>query len=630
MNALVFYALSLSTFCALNAILALGMNLQFGQTGILNLAFFALVAVGAYMTGIATLPPSGAGTAFTYIGGFQLGFPLNVLFGMVSATAVAGVLGLIVFRNLRDDYLALAVFSFGLGLWNLVENAPGLFNGSSGLYGFAGPGADQLDPTVYQVLFLLICIVARGVGIARVERGVRRRDGEPAGDHGQPKVGGRAKAVRDDEIAFAALGKAPVRYKILAFSLGACAAGLAGGLFALYIGAWSPSSWQPLENLLVFAAVVVGGRGRPAGAVVGSILLLTIIAQGAQFLPVLFNRPDLVGNLQDVLVMVILLAFLWWRPEGLLPERVEKFRFGLRSKLTHVGGFAAAAASGGPLSQVVGRGAEAHIKTITNSVESSTDGLDSVRPDPLLRVDQVSLSFGGLRALDSASFEVNRGALVGLIGPNGAGKTTLLGVLAGSLRPDKGRVQFKGEDITGWPIHRVASLGLVRTFQTARVFGRLSLASNLMVAPSGQPGETLFGALLGLGQLGQRENFARAMDLVDNFGLNAVTDQAAGKFSGGQQRLTELARALMLRPQMILLDEPFAGVSPPNRHALARLLQDLVRSMGISVLIVEHNLGMLEAICDDVMVMERGRLLARGSLSALRENAEVGRAYVGL
>jgi ABC-type branched-subunit amino acid transport system ATPase component len=151
-----------------------------------------------------------------------------------------------------------------------------------------------------------------------------------------------------------------------------------------------------------------------------------------------------------------------------------------------------------------------------------------------------------------------------------------------------------------------------------------------MVAPSGQPGETLFGALLGLGQLGQRENFARAMDLVDNFGLNAVTDQAAGKFSGGQQRLTELARALMLRPQMILLDEPFAGVSPPNRHALARLLQDLVRSMGISVLIVEHNLGMLEAICDDVMVMERGRLLARGSLSALRENAEVGRAYVGL
>lgn len=627
MNALVFYALSLSTFCALNAILALGMNLQFGQTGILNLAFFALVAVGAYMTGIATLPPSGAGTAFTYIGGFQLGFPLNVLFGMVSATAVAGVLGLIVFRNLRDDYLALAVFSFGLGLWNLVENAPGLFNGSSGLYGFAGPGADQLDPTVYQVLFLLICIVALGL----VWGVMWRIDRAP--------LGRSLKAVRDDEIAFAALGKAPVRYKILAFSLGACAAGLAGGLFALYIGAWSPSSWQPLENLLVFAAVVVGGRGRPAGAVVGSILLLTIIAQGAQFLPVLFNRPDLVGNLQDVLVMVILLAFLWWRPEGLLPERVEKFRFGLRSKLTHVGGFAAAAASGGPLSQVVGRGAEAHIKTITNSVESppgkavagsSTDGLDSVRPDPLLRVDQVSLSFGGLRALDSASFEVNRGALVGLIGPNGAGKTTLLGVLAGSLRPDKGRVQFKGEDITGWPIHRVASLGLVRTFQTARVFGRLSLASNLMVAPSGQPGETLFGALLGLGQLGQRENFARAMDLVDNFGLNAVTDQAAGKFSGGQQRLTELARALMLRPQMILLDEPFAGVSPPNRHALARLLQDLVRSMGISVLIVEHNLGMLEAICDDVMVMERGRLLARGSLSALRENAEVGRAYVGL
>ena len=627
MNALVFYALSLSTFCALNAILALGMNLQFGQTGILNLAFFALVAVGAYMTGIATLPPSGAGTAFTYIGGFQLGFPLNVLFGMVSATAVAGVLGLIVFRNLRDDYLALAVFSFGLGLWNLVENAPGLFNGSSGLYGFAGPGADQLDPTVYQVLFLLICIVALGL----VWGVMWRIDRAP--------LGRSLKAVRDDEIAFAALGKAPVRYKILAFSLGACAAGLAGGLFALYIGAWSPSSWQPLENFLVFAAVVVGGRGRPAGAVVGSILLLPIIAQGAQFLPVLFNRPDLVGNLQDVLVMVILLAFLWWRPEGLLPERVEKFRFGLRSKLTHVGGFAAAAASGGPLSQVVGRGAEAHIKTITNSVESppgkavagsSTDGLDSVRPDPLLRVDQVSLSFGGLRALDSASFEVNRGALVGLIGPNGAGKTTLLGVLAGSLRPDKGRVQFKGEDITGWPIHRVASLGLVRTFQTARVFGRLSLASNLMVAPSGQPGETLFGALLGLGQLGQRENFARAMDLVDNFGLNAVTDQAAGKFSGGQQRLTELARALMLRPQMILLDEPFAGVSPPNRHALARLLQDLVRSMGISVLIVEHNLGMLEAICDDVMVMERGRLLARGSLSALRENAEVGRAYVGL
>jgi branched-chain amino acid transport system permease protein len=626
-NALVFYALSLSTFCALNAILALGMNLQFGQTGILNLAFFALVAVGAYMTGIATLPPSGAGTAVTYIGGFQLGFPLNVLFGMVSATVIAGVLGLVVFRNLRDDYLALAVFAFGLGLWNLVENAPSLFNGSSGLYGFAGPGADQLDPTVYQILFLLICIVALGL----VWGVMWRIDRAP--------LGRCLKAVRDDEVAFAALGKGPMRYKVLAFSLGACAAGLAGGLFALYIGAWSPSSWQPLENLLVFAAVVVGGRGRPAGAVVGSILLLTIIAQGAQFLPVLFNRPDLVGNLQDVLVMVILLAFLWWRPEGLLPERVEKFRFGLKSRLTSVRVPVLDAASDEAIPRGVSGGDDVQPMTTTDNVkllpakgiaEPSADGLGSHSQDPLLSVDKVSLSFGGLRALDSASFEIKRGALVGLIGPNGAGKTTLLGVLAGSLRPDNGRVQFNGKDITGWPIHRVASLGLVRTFQTARVFGRLSLASNLMVAPSGQRGETLFGALLGLGQTAQRENFADAMVLVDSFGMNAVTDQAAGKFSGGQQRLTELARAVMLRPQMILLDEPFAGVSPPNRHALARLLEDLVRSMGISVLIVEHNLGMLEAICDDVMVMERGRLLARGSLTALRQNAEVGRAYVGL
>lgn len=250
------------------------------------------------------------------------------------------------------------------------------------------------------------------------------------------------------------------------------------------------------------------------------------------------------------------------------------------------------------------------------------------KEDVLLRVEGLECRFGPIRAVDGVTFNVRRGQLVGLIGPNGAGKSTLIQVVSGAQRATRGSVHFKGRNITGYSLDRVAAAGLVRTFQAPRVFGRLSLLSNLMVAAPGQRGEHVVAALLGLGGQQQRVNLGVAQGILETLGMLGKENEYAGQLSGGQQRLAELGRVLMMRPAMILLDEPFAGVSPSARRALAEILVGLVRDQGITILMVEHSMAMVEAVCSDVLVMDHGQVLARGSLSELRRDPEVVKAYL--
>lgn len=252
-------------------------------------------------------------------------------------------------------------------------------------------------------------------------------------------------------------------------------------------------------------------------------------------------------------------------------------------------------------------------------------------PDTILDVEHISKHFGGLQAVVDCSFSVNREHITGLIGPNGAGKTTVLNLIAGELRPDTGRIMFEGADIAGLAPHEVARHGIARTFQLARELGQLTVMENLLMAPYPQRGEGLLQALWrGSAVKRQEEEIKmRARELLQLVGLYRLRNDLAGSLSGGQKKLLELARVMMTRPKLLLMDEPAAGVNPALMEQLLGHIRELRDTMGITVLIIEHNLGVIESLCEDVIVMATGTVLARGTMADLRGNAEVIEAYLG-
>lgn len=237
--------------------------------------------------------------------------------------------------------------------------------------------------------------------------------------------------------------------------------------------------------------------------------------------------------------------------------------------------------------------------------------------------------YGGVHAVDGCSFGVPSGQITGLIGPNGAGKSTAVSLLAGSIRPDGGRISLQGRDITGLPNWRRARLGLIRTFQVSRELAHMTVLDNLMMAVTPQPGESLWSALAGRSRWrrAEREMLTRAWGLLEQFGLAHMADEYAENLSGGQKRLLEMARAVMPEPQVLLLDEPVAGVNPRLINEIAGHIERL-RDEGMTILMVEHELNVVERLCDSVIVMAQGRVLDVGPMDRLRQNQAVVEAYL--
>lgn len=249
----------------------------------------------------------------------------------------------------------------------------------------------------------------------------------------------------------------------------------------------------------------------------------------------------------------------------------------------------------------------------------------------MIAVENIRKSFGGVAALDGCSLTIAAGSITGLIGPNGAGKSTLFEVIAGAKRPDSGTVTLDGSDITAVAEHERVPLGLVRTFQVPQEFPRLSVRENLMLVPSGQTGEHLFMAWLGRARIRAEEATiaAKVDDVLAFLSLDALADAPAGSLSGGQKKLLELGRTMMLDPKVVLLDEPGAGV---NRFLLAKLI-DAIRRLnterGYTFCIIEHDMDLVAELCDPVIVMADGRVLAQGTMAEVRADRRVRDAYFG-
>ena len=247
----------------------------------------------------------------------------------------------------------------------------------------------------------------------------------------------------------------------------------------------------------------------------------------------------------------------------------------------------------------------------------------------MLVATDVHRHFEGMRAVDGVSLAVPRGQITGLIGPNGAGKSTFMAVVAGTLPATSGGIVFDGDDITRWPAYRRARRGLVRTFQLPSEFARLTVLENLLVAAPRNRGDSLLGALLGprYWMPDEKRIVGEARSLLRRFGMSAKESDYAGSMSGGQKRLIEIMRALMLHPRCLLLDEPMSGVHPRVVEEIRGYLQDLRRD-GLTILMVEHELHLVEQLCDSVFVMAQGKLIGSGTMASLRRQREIVDAYL--
>ena len=248
----------------------------------------------------------------------------------------------------------------------------------------------------------------------------------------------------------------------------------------------------------------------------------------------------------------------------------------------------------------------------------------------LLEVTEVTKAFGGQRAVDGISFALRRGSITGLIGPNGAGKTTLFNCLSGALKPGSGRVELAGIDITGSGPERVFATGMARTFQIPRPFAAMSVLENVMLAPRAQLGERFWANWLQPRAVAAQEarTRAQAMHWLDFVGLAKLAHEPARVLSGGQRKLLELARVMAAQPQLVLLDEPAAGVNPALLALIVGRIEEL-NAQGVSFLIIEHNMELVSRLCHPVMVMAQGQMLAQGDAATVLNDPRVVEAYLG-
>jgi branched-chain amino acid transport system permease protein len=601
-----YYITTILVYAGVDAIACLGLSQQFGIAGVTNFGFIIFQAAGAYAAGVLSLPPESANVGFqTYIGGLSLPFPLPWIGAAVVGGLISVPFAAIVGKRLRGDFAAIGLLVTAVMFNLLVTNYKPLVNGAAGLSLVPSPllSAFSSQSSGYQWGYGAVAL-ALALGAYFL---VTRLTNSP--------YGRSLRAMRDNDSVADSLGKNLRSLRTSSLVVGGALAGLSGGVLVGFINLWDPQAWGYAETVVLFAAVIIGGLGNHRGAMLGAVVVPVAFEEATRYIPPVPGNPGLVPALQWVVIGLLIVGFLWFRPQGIVPERRRVILGNKPEPEIEAGDSAVAVRAAGALQDADSLPVRNRREPFTGEVILSCSGL--------------TRAFEGVVAVDNVTMTFGRGRLTGIIGPNGAGKSTTLAMLAGTLRPTAGTIAYRGADITSMPAYRRARAGLVRTFQLASEFKRLTVMENLLAAVPDQRGESFRGAMLGKRYWGAQETdaIARAEAMLERFGLINLADRYAGELSGGQRRLVEIMRALMAEPDVLLLDEPMAGVHPRLAHEIGMHLVALAGS-GMTVVMVEHELSIMDAFADPVIVMAEGKVLAEGTMDALRSREEVIEAYL--
>lgn len=559
----------LATVALINVIIVVGIQTFTGNTGIVSFGHIGFVALGAYVTALLTADP-GAKAIRVPDAPFGLAeVQLNPFVGMAVAVLVAlAVAAFLGTAVARMGGISATMITLGLLIivYNILTDWVQFSGGAEGFFGV---------PVVASVGVVLV-LALLAVAVASVYR--------------ESPAGLRAQAVREDELAARATGVDPARAKFTAWllSAGVCAAG--GALLALFLGAITPRDFYLNLTFTTLAMLFVGGVRTVSGAVVG-VLVITV---GNELFRWLGDGVTLGGlelpqlpGLTDIFLGLVIAGTMLWRTQGLMADTEVDDLLRRRRPATV------------QISEPQPAGAPATPRT--------------------LEARALERTFGGLRAVAGVDLTVRSGEVVGLIGPNGSGKSTLLNMLSGVIEPTGGQVLLDGRPAPAGS-HRVAAAGIGRTFQNIRLFPTLTAGQNIAV-----------GAIsVGRHRDGGTADPARLDEVVRRLDLTDVLDRQAGTLPYGVQRRLEIARALSLVPDFVLLDEPVAGMNEVESTEIADVVRLLAGELGCGVLVVDHDLPFILGLCERIHVMDSGRCIATGTPAEVRANAEVVTAYLGV
>jgi len=422
------------------------------------------------------------------------------------------------------------------------------------------------------------------------------------------------RAVREDQVAAKSMGKNVVRIKIVMFCFAGAVAGLAGTIFAQYVHVVDPNSFRLNVSIEILAMLILGGTANLFGSALGAGVLI-VLPEALRFLHVGESSAEQVRQIAFGVMLILILRF---RPQGLLPEYWLPGLLRRRREREVREAFAdleREALAGGAAALPVG--ATGHGRA------AAADGV-------LMRVNNVSKSFGGIQALKDFSTTLEAGKITSLIGPNGAGKTTAFNIITGFLAPDAGQVSLAGRDITRMRPHEMSGLGIARSFQNLRLFYKMSALDNVMVAIQRQRGESLWRTLLLVRATAAEERRTRrqALAILKYVGLQDKANAQGEDLSYAEEKLLGLARMLAMEADLLLLDEPGSGLDPASLETMFTMVRQLARQ-GKTICIIEHNLDVIKELSDKVVFLDEGRTVAEGPPEAILKNRDLADRYFG-